>query len=325
MSKFRIGKFKLPDFRTGWWFYVAVAGVVILLVLIVRSLIPAPQRRPAPPVKLHGPVPEPTISLYRVETGGKVWLKMEDYVAGVVAGEIDPTWPREALVAQAIVARTFAMQQYESGFKSRYGTDASSDITEFQAYKPDLINDNVRAAVHATRGQVLTYDGKIIRAYFHSCSGGITATAPEGMDFTAEPTPYLQPVRDGPCSDPREENWSASFSVAEIAGAAGVSGFSAISIGERGPSGRAVTILLDSVPVKAVKLRAALDPTYRFRSTLITDLRISGDRVYIAGKGWGHGVGLSQWGAHDRALAGQTAAQIVTYYYPGARIEQLWK
>lgn len=325
MSKSRFGKYHLPDFRTGWWVYAAAAAGVVALVLIIRAFIPSPQQMPAP-VKLHGPVPEPTISLYRVETGGKEWLKLDDYVAGVVAGEIDPTWPREALAAQAIVARSFTMEKLESGVKSKYGTDASSDITEFEAYKPELINDNIRSAVAATRGMVLTYDGKIIQAFFHSCSGGITATAAEGMAAPDKPMPYLQPVRDGPAADPKEEYWSASFSVSEIAGVAGTGGFGSISIGQKGPSGRAITILLDGKPVKAVDLRAALDPTSRFRSTLITSISpVSNGRVTMAGRGWGHGMGMSQWGAHDRALTGATAAQIVTYYYTGAHLEQLWK
>lgn len=323
MNDYGRRRFRLPDFRTGWWIYAAAAAGVLALVLIIRSLTPGPQLQPAP--KLHGPVPEPTISLYRTDTGTKEYLKVDDYIAGVVAGEIEPTWPREALAAQAIVARTFTMQKYESGFKTKYGTHASTDITEFQAYKPSLINDNIRAAVAETRGMVLTYEGKIVQAFFHSSSGGITATAPEGLGFTQEPTPYLQPVKDSPSQDPKEENWSGTFSVSEVARAAGMSGFSKISIGEKGPSGRAVTILLDDKPVKAIELRAALDPTHRFRSTLITDVRLEGGRVYFAGKGWGHGVGMSQQGARNRALAGQTAAEIVQYYYPGARVEQLWK
>lgn len=325
MSKFRIGKYKLPGFRTGWWYYAAAAVGILALVLIVRSLIPAPQQRPVP-VKLHGPVPEPTISIYRTDTGATEWLKVDDYIAGVIAGEIEPTWPREALGAQAIVARTFLMQKIENGEKSKYGTMASTDITEFDAYKPALINDNIRAAVAATRGVVLTYDGKIVRGFFHSNSGGMTATAAEGMSTPGEPLPYLQPMRDGPAGDPKEQHWSHSFSVGEIAGAAGVSGFSTISIGQVGPSGRAITILLDGKPVKAVDLRAALDPTNSFRSTLIDSISpVSNGRVTISGRGWGHGMGMSQWGAHDRALAGQTAAQIATYYFPGTRVEQLWK
>ncbi|MGE5560387.1 MAG: SpoIID/LytB domain-containing protein [Chloroflexota bacterium] len=324
MNDYGRRRFRLPDFRTGWWIYAAAAAGVLALVLIIRSLTPGPQLQPAP--KLHGPVPEPTISLYRTKTGTKEYLKVDDYIAGVVAGEIEPTWPREALAAQAIVARTFVMQKYESGFKTEQGTNASDDHTTFQAYDPALINDNVRAAVAATRGQVLTYDGKLILAYFHSSSGGITATAAEGgLDTGNAPTPYLTPVKDPPGPDPKEENWSKSFSVSQIAQAAGMSSFSKIDYGEKGPSGRVLTFLLDGKPVKATTLRAALDPTHGFRSTLITDMRLEGGRVYFAGKGWGHGVGMSQQGARNRALAGQTAAEIVQYYYPGARVEQLWK
>lgn len=284
--------------------------------------MPAPSAPlPAPP---HLAVPEPTISLHIAGEGRTVWLKVDEYVAGVVGGEIENSWPLEAIKAQSILARTFVMEKLESGTRSRYGTDASTDVSDFQAYQPSAINGSIRAAVASTRGKALTYNGQLIQAFFHSCSGGRTATALEGLNFKRAPTPYLRPVTDGPCSAEKEETWTRSFSAGEVGGAAGTGPCTGISITGRGPSGRAVTFLINGREVNAVDLRTRLGPN-RMKSTLITGLDLRGGRVYMSGRGWGHGVGMSQWGAHDRAQAGQTAEQIVSYYYLGTRIEQLWK
>jgi stage II sporulation protein D len=312
-----------------WWIYGAAIATALVIIFVVSSLrkppqqLPEPQQQPTAP-KMHGPMAEPTVTVYDIAKGGSSSMKLEDYVAGVVAGEVDNTWPIEAIKTQAIVARTFALQSLEANKKSRYGTTYSSDFNEFAAYKPQQVNNNIKAAVTATRGLVLTYNGKAIHAFFHSTSGGITATAPEGLGFVDEPTPYLQVVADGPVSNPTEQSWQASFAKSQIASMAGVSSFSTISIGQRGPSGRAVTIKVGNKDVKAIDMRMRLG-SVKFRSTLIDDIRIEGDKVVFKGRGWGHGVGLSQWGAHDRALKGQTCRQILSTYFPAVTIEQLWK
>lgn len=317
---------------------IGVSGIFVLLVLLQAvspvpqprrgpefAPIPAPEEEPTPPAPLrqHGPVPQPTISLRIVGTGRTVRLSIEEYVTGVVAGEVPNNWPRAVLEAQAILARTFIMRQIEDGVRSRYGTDASTDVTEFQAYRPRAINAAIRQAVRATRGQVLTYNGKMAHAFFHSCSGGTTATALEGLGITRVATPYLTAVTDGPCDSPYDY-WRASFTAREVARAAGVPGFNQISIASHGPSGRAVTILVGSRHVQAIALRRALGPN-RMKSTLLTSISLRGGRVHMTGRGWGHGVGMSQWGARMRALQGQNSAQILRLYYPGTILERIWQ
>lgn len=305
------------------WAYVAAAVVgLAVLVIVLRSMPPMPQPKPFV-MPRHPRLAEPTISLYVVESGRTVWLKLEDYITGVVAGEVINTWPPDALKAQAVVARTFILQKLEAKERSRYGTNASTDTTEYQAYRPSAINTAVRAAVNSTRGAILTYNAKPIYAFFHSCSGGITATALEGLGLANAPTPYLRPVADGPCSAPGEETWRASFTASEVGGAAGTGLCRSISIASQGPSGRTIMFSINGKAVKAVDLRLRLGPN-RMRSTLVTGVALSGGRVYMSGKGWGHGVGMSQWGAHDRAAAGNTYGQILTYYFPGTRVEKVW-
>jgi len=214
------------------------------------------------------------------------------------------------------------MRMIVSGQRSRYGTDASTDVTEFQAYKPAEINSAVKKAVADTRGMVLTHSAHMVHAFFHSCSGGRTATAEEGLGFSGSPTPYLTVINDGPCDSPHDE-WTATFSVREVARAAGVRSFSRISIGSTGASGRALTLVVGSKHVRAIEIRRILGPD-RMKSTLLTSVELRQQTVHMSGKGWGHGVGMSQWGARRLALEGQSAEQILAMYYPGTLLEKLW-
>ncbi len=322
--------------RIGPFVWAVVAAVVVIAIMAAVRVArpPAPKPGPTPGAEGDGspgaanPGEEAIITLYDNKTGETKRLKMEEYIAGVVAGEIKNDWPREVLKAQAILARTFTLQKMSKG-KTKHGTDASTDPEEFQAYAPENVNDEIRSAVRETRGLVMTYRGKPIRAYFHSCSGGMTATAEEGLDFREEPTPYIKVVKDPPCTDPNKQRWSETFTKQEVLAAARkmgveVSDLSSIRVVDRSPSGRATRIALGSATVSAPGLRTALDPE-RMRSTLLESLRLEGDRVVMAGRGWGHGVGMSQFGALAKARQGWKAERIVRHYFRDIRLEKRWK
>ena len=98
---------------------------------------------------------------------------------------------------------------------------------------------------------------------------------------------------------------------------------SSIEIGKKGESGRAVTLRVNGESVSAPELRLALDST-KLRSTLITDIDVQEGKVIFSGKGYGHGVGMPQWGAYGMAEAGKTAEEIVRYYFNGVTVEKLW-
>jgi len=274
---------------------------------------------------------EPTITLYVNETGEKKKIKLEEYLAGVVAAEMDPKWPVEALAAQAILARTFTMENIEAGrVRKLHGTDASTSVEEFQAYNPQKINDSVRKAVNMTRGEVALYKGKYIHAWFHACDGGITATAKEGLAYTKEPTPYVKVVKDG-CMNitaPENKAWKAEFSQGEVQNAARQQGADTGSITtarilQKGPSGRAEKIKLGKAVVGGPALRLALG-SEKLRSMLLTDVRVQGGKVIFEGKGYGHGVGMCQWGANDFARQGKKPEEIVKYYFKNIDIIKKW-
>jgi len=316
-----------PKHRPAFWVY---RGLLLAMILAVALSACAPWRRPASPYQRVTTEPELTVYLHR--TGQTERMSMETYLEGVVAGEMEPTWHLEALKAQAILARTFTIEQLQrrGGTRELTGTDVSTDETQFQAYDADRINDNVRQAVSETRGMIMTNArGEPVRAWYHADAGGKTATADEGLAFRDAPTPHIQVV-EAPSNNPEAE-WQASFSTSEFLNAVRqakpgtrVTSVSNVSIARRGPSGRATEIAVGNERVPAVALRVALDPR-RMRSTMLTSISVQGGQVVMQGRGFGHGVGLPQWSARYLAEQGQGAAQIMQRFFRGVSVERWWQ
>lgn len=273
---------------------------------------------------------EPTISLYRTNTAKVQQLKLEEYIKGVVAGEIGPNFPMEALKAQAIIARTMtlALLEYENGTRGKHKTDASDNHTEFQAYDEKAINDNISKAVEDTRGMVLTSNGKFVYALFHSASNGKTASIEEGFPKLAEKAPYLVPVTtDGISRAPEKyKAWTIKVprgTVRNIMGSK-AGNLDDISIAQTGPSGRVLTVKAGQAAISGVELREKIGFD-RLYSTQISSIKPEGDNIVFTGSGWGHGVGMDQWGANLMAEQGKTASEIVEHYYPQTQITQLYQ
>lgn len=274
------------------------------------------------------PTDDTIIRLYQHETGEVTELSLEEYLCGVVAGEMDNSWPEEALKAQAILARTFTLEKMESGALQDRNADASTDIHEFQAYDASKINQAIREAVDDTEDEVAVYNGNLIKAWFFSDGGGITASsAKEGLSYDKEETPYIHSVED-PGAQHKEnpnQSWTAEFSMDEVASAVasvtGVTreGYQQVTIAERGESGRAVTYQFDNVAVGAAALRLALGGE-KMKSNLVDEISIQNNTLIVKGRGYGHGVGMSQWGARVMAEQGKNAEQIVRYFFKDVKI-----
>jgi len=320
-----------------------VATVCFLLIFIVTAVGCAgpfsspPREEPERSDRIPGPdernAKEPTITLFNKEKGKVEKIKIEKYLEGVVAGEMDTSWPLEALAAQAILARTFTLKKIEEGGVKKYNTDASTDEKEFQAYDPSKINRNVKRAVSRTRGMVVTYNGRYINGWFHADAGGRTAaSAVEGLNFRREKAPYVHSVKDPgfKISPPENKSWKAVFPLSEVrqkiqnqvGSDPGV--IREIKILKKGPSGRVMKVKIGNVILSGPSLRMALGSEV-MRSTLLTSLRISGDRLIVEGKGYGHGVGMSQWGARAMAEQGKSAEEIIKYFYRNVNIQKVWK
>ncbi|MQL51484.1 SpoIID/LytB domain-containing protein [Desulfofundulus thermobenzoicus] len=310
--------------------FIRAVLMVTLIGLMATGCIRAAPRKPAPPA----PGGEPTISLYINETGEKKNIKLEEYVAGVVAAEMEPTWPVNALAAQAILARTFTMENIKAGrVKQLHGTDASTSVEEFQAYNPSRINDNVRRAVDLTRGEVAMHGGDYIKAWFNACDGGVSASAAEGLAYTKTPTPYVKAgVRDNCLSitTPENRHWEKRIPLDQVRAAVQkITGqdpgpVTSVRIVRRGPSGRAEELQVGKVTVGGPALRLALGSDV-VRSMLLTGATVQGDSLVLTGKGFGHGVGMCQWGARLLAQQGRSPEDIVRFYFKDIEIRKLWQ
>ena len=153
-------------------------------------------------------------------------MDLEEYVEGVVAGEMKNDWPIEALKAQSILARTFVLKFCDSK-KSRYdGADISTDVSEAQAYAPENINDRIRQAVEETRGIVMVSDGEYPQAWFFAHSGGKTELPSVALDYSQGDPEYLR-VTESPDSDKAPDSvkeWTATFTKDEVQKACADSG-----------------------------------------------------------------------------------------------------
>lgn len=279
------------------------------------------------------------LRVYVVEDQQVEERELENYVDGVLAGEMKNDWPLEALKAQAILARTFVLKFVQEKESQYPGADISTDIEEAQAYDASAVNERIQQAVEETRGLVLSCEGELPYAWFHAHSGGMTEYARAGLGWEKDEPAYTQPSRGTEpeqLSDAKENQqlqaaaeWKADFTFAEWTAACQKQGVqvephagSQLQISQRGESGRAVTLEIDGQSVNAADLRLALGST-KMRSTLLTSLKIENGKVHMAGKGYGHGVGMSQWGAYGMAQEDKSAEQIIKHYFQKVEIAQI--
>ena len=271
----------------------------------------------------------PVLSVYDTSEKTTERMDIETYVTGVVAGEMKNDWPPEALKAQAILARTFVLKFCEEKRSKYEGADISTDVTEAQAYAAGNVNERVRQAVEETRGQVIAHRGELVQAWFHAHSGGMTERPGVALEYREDPE-YLVPVQSQESGDAPDDvkRWTAGFPKSSVARACADTGVKVgdierVEVGERGESGRARTLLVDGVEVSAPSFRIQIGAN-RLKSTLIDSIGIDGDTVTFTGRGFGHGVGLSQWGAYALAERGEAAEDIIRHYYSGVDIAKLW-
>ena len=255
-------------------------------------------------------------------------LPLEDYVMGVLAGEVPRNWPLEALKAQAIAARTFAVYNLREA-RARGEKYDLENTASFQMYNgTDLINESIEAAVNQTQGEIVTYLSQPVMTFFHSNCGGRTCGA---LEVWSKDQPYLVSV-DCPYGNNGEHfRWKAEISVEDLVRKLRRAGLNLSDIVQmkaldRDESGRVTRLsVMDGDgrlhTLKGSAFRMALGPDL-IKSTKF-QAKIEGGKVLFSGKGWGHGVGLCQEGACGMALKGFNAFEILRYYYRGITVEKM--
>ena len=250
-------------------------------------------------------------------------LHLEDYVRGVVRVEIGGSAPIEAMKAQAVAARTYAVRNI--GRLWQEGADID-DTTRCQSYMGKNAEcNNADLAVAQTSGQVLIYDGSVIDALYCTDCGGVTAVGPADE-------PYLSPVIDAECA--LKPRWSYKISRIQLNAmlnqdaSHGVGDLKRIEIDKTDASGRAADIkLIGDVSERTIggdAFRLLLGPD-NLRSTLFKVKSDHDDDWVFSGQGWGHGLGMCQAGAIARASGPnpETYTQILSDYYPGTQLTLL--
>ncbi|MBI3543460.1 MAG: SpoIID/LytB domain-containing protein [Deltaproteobacteria bacterium] len=266
-------------------------------------------------------------------------VDLEKYVAGLLNSEMSASWSLNALTAQAIAARTYAIYQMKEAGTTRYKGfrppfDLDSSVRD-QVYEgAQMERYKALQAVQRTRGMVLSYHGEPIKAFYHSTCGGRTET-PERVWGVR--LPYLRSVECGYCNKSPRFNWVYSIPGGDLETKLRRAGLlrgrlAGIRIVARNRLGRASRVEVrgteNSVTVAATRIRDVVG-TVNLRSTDFTVGRNpaggarGGEFVFI-GHGSGHGVGMCQYGAKAMGEQGQSYAQILKHYYPEAQITKYY-
>lgn len=306
---------------------VVLPEAVFSIVQPYISIEKASQSNTEPPSE-EAPKTESTaynISVLRTD-GTVEKMELEAYLVGVVLGEMPADFEIEALKAQAVVARTYTLKRHTSGMKHPDGAICTNPSC-CQAFKSpsDYIASGgktgsvarISEAVKLTAGQVILYNNQLIEATYFSCSGGRTedAVAVWGTEI-----PYLQAV-----DSPGEENAkyhtdNISYTVQEFARLLNLNTQTKpanwIGTVRYTDGGGVDTIEIAGKAFKGTTLRQLLN----LRSTAFT-ISVAGNTVHIATKGFGHRVGMSQYGADAMALTGKDYRQILQHYYPGTELK----
>ncbi len=330
--------------------HVAIAFLLIFLVFFLpflwgeSTVVTAPDP-PAEAVDAAPPPPDDTqktkhdaSTAITVLTGGQPQqMDLETYLIGVVRAEMPASFELEALKAQAVAARTYTLHKISNGGSANHpDADACDNITCCQAFKSyeeaasdwggdaQVFEEKIRQAVTETDGECILYEGQPVLAVFHSSSAGVTQDAAAVWSGSL---PYLQSVETPENADTVPNYYStASFSASELKNKlqnalpeADLTGspsnwFTNI---QQQPNGTVTAVSVGGVTVSGVKLRGILE----LRSACFT-ISFAGDTVTFSVTGYGHGVGMSQYGANALAAGGMGYQDILSWYYTGTTVGQ---
>jgi len=298
--------------------------VIFTLIITVLILIPVffVHKTPESPTLFK----EPSIKLYLSQENKIVELLLEDYIIGTVAAEMPASFDIEALKAQAVCARTYALHKLLENKKYPGGANLSDDINSCQAYisKAEFyrlhpgykdLYKKVMEAVSQTRGEIMIYDDEPIDALYHSTCGGQTESA---VNVWGKNIPYLRSVKCRYCKQSSYYESVQVFSVQDFATSLGVNSQPQVQVSENTPSGRVKKVKINDKELSGEKLRHILG----LPSTWC-NIKVNGNQVKIESWGYGHGLGLCQYGANGMALEGKTYHEILEHYYQDIEFSQL--
>jgi len=248
-------------------------------------------------------------------------IDVEQYLYGVLPKEVIPSWPKEALKAQAVISRTYALRSMSN--HANEGFDLCNE-THCQVYGGlDAEYERTNEAVNETRGDVLFYEGKLASTFFHDSCGGHTENVENVWGMKAPE--YLRGRSVKYANSPKKDFWKNRLSEDFIRKKLEANGYRTgeikkIKISGRSSSGRAKNLKIygedKTIEINAARFRVMVD-AWNIRSTLFKSISKQGGYFEFSGFGWGHGVGLCQQSARNMAQKGFRYEKILAYFYPG--------
>ena len=270
-----------------------------------------------------------TLRIFRTATGRVEEIPVEVYVAAVLPGEMGRRAPAAALEAQAVATRSYALAR-----RTRHADEGADlcDGVHCQVFRGlSSATDETRAAARATEGVVLVQNGRVIAAPFHACCGGKTARPRDVWDD--EDYPDLVPVEDDACVGAPGYSWSFSLPRREIprlAESLGIPEARFLEVYGRDDTGRVSMVRLAapggaSRVVRGFDFRKSASELWGWASVRSTAFEMAESRAeyFLTGHGTGHGAGMCQAGAIERARRGETRDAILGLYYRGAGVALL--
>jgi stage II sporulation protein D len=255
-------------------------------------------------------------------------LGLEDYLNGILPSEVNAAWSPETLKAQAVISRTYVLRNLRKHEKD--GFDVCTE-THCQVYGGVEAEDpRTNSAVAASRSEVLVYKGELAQSLFHASCGGHTENPNCVWTWDSAAPEYLKGVKDKFCAESPHNYWKNTVTAETIKSRLARSGYNVGTIKKIKTSGRdnsgrpeklKITSSEGTLVINPSKFRMAIDP-WIIKSAFITSISRQGKAFVFEGKGWGHGVGLCQWGAKVMGDKGYDYKQILELYYPGTDVEK---
>jgi len=309
-----------------------VGIIAFIIIIFLLPLIILKSCTSEKPKKINdiGETDDLSITVFNAAEGELQEMKLEEYILGVLAGEMPSEFHIEALKAQALAARTYTLMRTKEfggeGCEKHPGADVCTDSTHCQAYKdPKNIKVNYekyKEAVQATKGEVIVYNDALIDAVFHSTSGGKTENS---EDVWSSKVPYLRSViseyeEHSPKLITKKEIKVSEFITAMKNLDSGIKLSSKniknqIKIIDRSEGGRISSIEIGGKVISGSAVRGALG-----LNSSNFNISYSGDIMLFTVTGNGHGIGLSQYGADGMGKNGSLYTEIITHYYQGVEI-----
>lgn len=253
------------------------------------------------------------------------YISLSNYLRGVLYNEVSPWWPMATIKAQAVAARTYAIYKCRERADREYDMGSGAISQVYKGESSERFRTNL--AIRKTKGKVLTYRGKVFPSFYHACCGGETE---ESENVWSIDLPVLSSIKDPFCKKAPYYNWRLVLSAEDLKQEFENSGYKIgkilnIAILERSSSGRIKKNFIvgekDDFLITGEKFRSIVGYNL-IKSTKFTIMKESSNYKF-EGHGWGHGVGMCQWGAYYMGKAGYDYKHILTHYYSGAEIVNL--